>query len=453
MDNRLASSSSFSRRDLLRFTAGAVAIGGVGLLAACTATGSTPLSTATRSTSTAKKTIRLEYSFSATDARSTAIRQISAAFTKKTGIAVAQPAGGVNYANLDKLLIREVASKQQPDVSFQYDSVLLELSQAHAIQPLDQFTKSWSTKMRDDFTYPLDELELEGKMLALRFSPVPSNALYYHKDIYAAAGQTKAPVTFEEWEDVSQRVTTPTRYGVSVPLVTSGTLHRLIAAWTSMIWAGGGDLFDAAKGKPTFQNEPGVKAAQWFQDQVFKTKIMPQNATTTSDDTLDDQFVAGNIASITANTGNASGYTAAGVKDMVLAPFPNFANKSTVGTAFGAFTFTMAIPTGAQTEEAWQFIEFTQQPEAQLILAKAGQSLPTRKSALEDPFFKTSAAKQQVEIINWMKVNPHKAPLDIPQYPELITALGTAFQDIIANRAKPSTALKTAASTYTAALS
>jgi ABC-type glycerol-3-phosphate transport system substrate-binding protein len=452
MENRFAS-TSFSRRDLLRLSAGAAAIGGVGLLAGCSTTGSSAAVTATKSAKVTNKTIRLEYSFSSTDARSTAIKAISDAFTKKTGIKVEQPAGGVNYANLDKLLIREVASKQQPDVSFQYDSVLLELSQAHAIQSLDQFTKSWSAKTKADFTYPLDEMTLGGKMLALRFSPVPSNALYYHKDIYSAAGQNKAPVTFAEWEDVSQKVTTSSRYGFSVPLVTSGTLHRLIAAWTSMMWAGGGDLFDAATSKPTFQDEPGIKAAQWFQDQVYRTKIMPQSATTTSDDSLDAQFIGGNVASITANTGDASGYTAGGVKDMVLAPFPNFANKSTVGSAFGAFTFTMTIPTGAQTDEAWQFINFTQQPEAQKILATIGQSLPTRKSALEDPYFKTAAAKTQVEIIDWMKVNPHKAPLDIPQYPDLITAIGTAFQDIIANRAKPETALKTAASTYTAALS
>ena len=448
MDNDLLA-ASLTRRSVFRAAAGVAAIGGVGALAACST--STPASTAK---ATGKKTISLEYSFSATDARSAAIKAISDAFTKKTGIAVQQPKGGVNYANLDKLLIREVAAKSQPDVSFQYDSVLLELTEASAIQSLDQFTKSWSKSMRADFTYPLDEMNLKGKMMALRFSPVPSNALYYHKDIYDAAGQTSAPKTFDEWEDISQKVTSGNRYGFSVPMVTSGTLHRLVAAWTAMIWANGGDLLNSAGTKPTFQDEPGVLAAQWFQDQVYKTKIMPTAATTTSDDTLDDQFIGGTVASITANTGNASGYVAGGVKDMVLAPFPNFkSGASSVGTAFGAFTFTMTIPTGAQTEEAWQFIDFMQQPEAQLILAKTGQSVPTRKSVLSDPFFKTPAAAQEVEIINWMKVNPHKAPLDIPQYPDLINAVGVAFQDIIANKANVSTALKTAASTYASSLS
>jgi ABC-type glycerol-3-phosphate transport system substrate-binding protein len=110
----------------------------------------------------------------------------------------------------------------------------------------------------------------------------------------------------------------------------------------------------------------------------------------------------------------------------------------------------MVIPKGAQTDEAWEFINFTQQPAAQLILAKQGQ-LPTRQSVLSDPFFKTPAAQSQLQIIDWLKMNPHKAPLDIPQYPELLTALGNAFQDILAKKANVAQALQSAAQAYQSA--
>lgn len=435
------SSLAVSRRDVLKLMAAGTAASSLAL------TGCSSNSAKSGSSAGKAKTINIEFSWSSTDARNKAMHLIAAAFTAETGIKVKLPNDSVNYANIDKLLLREIQAKKQPDISVQYDYTLLELANANAIQPLDQYLSAWPASMKSDFSYPLEEMSVAGHTYGLRYSPTPDNQLYYHKDIYAAAGQHTAPVSFNEWVQVSQAVTTSKRFGINVPLVTSGTLHRFLAMWTSMIWAGGGDLYDASSNKPTFQDEPGVKAAQWFQDQVYNTKIIPKSCETTSDDVVDDQFTAGTTASITGSPGNYSGYAAGGVKDLVMAPMPNFADTSGVGTAFGAFQWVMVIPKGAQTEEAWQFINFTQQPAQQLILAKAGQ-VPTRKSILTDPFFKTPAAVQQLQIIDWMQVNPHKAPLDIPQFPELISVLGIAFQQIIANKADVASALQTAASNY-----
>jgi ABC-type glycerol-3-phosphate transport system substrate-binding protein len=140
---------------------------------------------------------------------------------------------------------------------------------------------------------------------------------------------------------------------------------------------------------------------------------------------------------------------ASGAKDATLAPFPNFADDaSKPGSAFIANGWTLCVPKGAQTDEAWQFLDFFQSVPAQLINMKVGQQLPTRKSALEDPYFSTPAAATAVMVLDWMKANPHAGPVHVKNYPDLTLALGSAFQQIITNRADVGSALSKAAQQY-----
>ena len=107
-----------------------------------------------------------------------------------------------------------------------------------------------------------------------------------------------------------------------MPLGNPHDRNRFVAAFASMLWAQGGDLYDLTARKPVFQEDAGVYALQWLQDMALSSKAMPGGITTSTAETVDQQFTAGSIASTVANTGNLGDYKSRKSGDWVAsAPF------------------------------------------------------------------------------------------------------------------------------------
>jgi multiple sugar transport system substrate-binding protein len=404
----------------------------------------------------AKTTIRYWTFINSSDeknARARAQAQILAAFRKANpDVEVVEEV--FPWQTLQQQLLQAVAANRPPDVSKQLDRSLVALSDAGAIQPLDEFVAGWNAERKGDYVYAWDDTVLGGKKVAFRQAVRPANLLYYRTDLYEAAGLKGAPRTFKEFTDNSKATTKGQVLGYIMPLSKSDGFGKFLDQAPPMYWSQGGDLVDVKTGKATFHLEPGQKIFQWLQDCVHVHKISPVGEVSMDAEAVNQTFWAGTL---THEFTHSASWATWSQKDAIkgrieTAAMPNFADdpaKPSPVSTVGAWT--LVIPRGAKKEAAWKLMEFIQSNEAELIDAKVGSELPTRKSTLRDPFFQSPEAKRMVSWLQLIRDHAHPATtLKIKNLPLLADILADAAQQIVASKADVKSTLAAAAQKYDA---
>jgi len=384
--------------------------------------------------------------------------------------AQAQFLGAFRKANPDIELIEEVVPWQQifhqllqaaaankaPDVSKQLDRFVRPLADAGAILPLDEFTSSWSPERRNDYVYAWDDTAFDGRKFAFRHAVRPVNIMYYRKDLYEAAGFKTPPKTAKELTEMSKAVTKGNIIGYIEPFSKSDLLAKFILIAPPMYWTLGSDLTAPKTSKATFHLEAGQKIFQWYQDMVYVHKVCPVGQASMDSDTVNNMFMSGTLAATMDHTSKWAEWSRKeALQGRVDTDWlPNFANEPKPTPANTAGGWTVVMPNGAKKEAAWKLIEFLQSNESELIDAKMGGELPTRKSTLKDPFFQAPEAKRMTGWLTYMSANPHPATsLKIKKLEVLIDVLADAAQQIIANKAEVKSTLAVAAQKYDAQIS
>ena len=361
----------------------------------------------------------------------------------------------VPWQQLFQQLLQASAANRAPDVSKMLDWFTVPLAEADAIVPLDEFTQGWSAERRNDYVYAWDDTTVEGKKYAFRHAIRPTNVMYYRTDLYTDAGFKVAPKTLKEFTAVSKATTKGQVWGFAIPFSKADSLNSFMANSPPMYWAFGSDLVDLKTGKPTFHLEAGQKIFQWFQDMVHVHKASPPGEATMDSDTVYSTFLSGTLAAMFDHSSkwpeNIKRDTLRG--RLETAAMPNFADELKPTPANTANSWTLVMPKGAKKDAAWKLIEFLQSPESEIIDAKVGGELPTRKSTLKDPFFQSPAAGKMLWFLNYLTANPHPATsTKIKKLEVLKDVLGDAAQQIVANKADVKSTLSTAAQRYEAQL-
>jgi multiple sugar transport system substrate-binding protein len=360
----------------------------------------------------------------------------------------------VPWQELHKQILQATAGGQAPDVSRLLDNNLLELVEAGAIQSLDEFVNDWSTKRRNDYVYAWDDTVFEGQKFAFRQSVRAANLLYYRTDLFSAVGFDDAPRTYDEFTEATKEISATTDViGYVIPFSKADLVTTFFQTITPLYWQLGSDLVDLSTGKATFHEEAGQQIFSWCQDMVYVYKASPVREASMDSEATSQLFIGGGSA---ANLDISDSWVE--IKDAEelkgrLAydwqpSFTNDPNEAPPINTSGAWTLVM--PSSEQKEAAWRFMEFMQSPEAELIAARVGGELPTRRSTSEDPFFdETSEGKRMLELLKHMQENAHPATtLKIRKFPDLANAIGDAGQEIIANRADVAETLAAAAERY-----
>jgi multiple sugar transport system substrate-binding protein len=361
----------------------------------------------------------------------------------------------IPWQNLHQQLLQAAAANKAPDVSRQLDRYVMLLAEAGVIRPLDEFAQGWNPARKADYLYSWDDTTVEGKKFAFRQAVRPLNLLYYRADLYEAAGVKTAPRTLKDWTAVSKSVTKGQTVGFAMSFSKSDGMSKVIQQIPVMYWSLGSDLVDAKTGKATFQGEAGQKIFQWFQDMVHVHKVSPIGQASMDSETLNQMFIAGTTA---CNLDHSSKWAEWSRKEALQGKIetawtPNFADKPIPVPVSTAGAWTVVMPNRAKTDAAWKLMEFLQSNEAELIDAKVGGELPTRKSTLKNPYFQTPEASRMVGWLNYMAENTHPATtLKIKKLEILVDVLADAGQQIIASKAEVKTALAAAAQRYDAQL-
>ena len=358
----------------------------------------------------------------------------------------------IPWNELRQQVLQSAAAGTSPDVSRQIDQYVGTLADAGAILPLDEYISTWSDDRLADFLYDWNDTTFNESKFAFRQSVRPTNILYYRTDIFS-----KAPQTWNDFNDEIITATSDQMYGWLLPFSKADSLNYFMQHVPPMLWSLGSDLIDPKTSNPIFNNEVGVKVIKWLQDLVNVHEVMPQGVSTMDAEAVNQQFLGGTAASVFSNTAKWGQWSQREeiIGKVATTPFPNFANDSAkpgpVNLA-GAWTLTMGKD--AQKEEAWELMEFMQSNEAELIDAKIGGEIPTRKSTLTNEWFQTDEAKRIKSYLDWMDMSPHQATtLSIKNVEGFTDVLGDALQRIIVENADVKTELDNAAEKYQSLIS
>ncbi len=120
-----------------------------------------------------------------------------------------------------------------------------------------------------------------------------TRALFYNKDMFAAAG-VEPPQTYDELVEVGRRIVET--FGEGSAIAIAGTnAWDLIHNWAIILWAYGGDLVDAQGRRAVFNGPAGVQAMEYYVDLV-RRGLASRATAEYNQPQADAAFINGNVA-------------------------------------------------------------------------------------------------------------------------------------------------------------
>ena len=341
-------------------------------------------------------------------------------------------------------LIQAAAAGRTPDVARVLIWDLPQLVKAGTAAALDSFTDKWPASVRNDFLVEWNATVWDGKKMAIPYEHRVF-VLWYRKDLLAAAG-LGVPKTTEELIQAGRALNKGNTQGMVVGLSRASQASALAEWFYPMLWAGGGDLLDA-KGEPVFHKEAGVRAVQALADLV-KKGAMPQAVAAYTYEEIFQGVKAGTIAMTGLGSHRVVTAREAGKlgENLQTAWFPGYTADKPAPAHVMGWNMMMGKDS-KQREAAWKFIDHMTSTESQIITAKVTGEMPTRKSAYNDPWFRS---KEAAELMFWKDYMERygKMPRYPEKYVELSQLIADAVQEVVLRNAAPQEALNKAAERY-----
>lgn len=324
----------------------------------------------------------------------------------------------------------------------------------------------------DTMTEPLDDLipadvvagfsplviehaTVNGELFSLPRHSDVSN-MYYQKSLYEDADNQAAfkaeygydlapPATWAQASDQAKFFTNaPDMYGTHF----AGKDEGLTGRFYEMLVAEGGALFDE-DWNPTFNDEAGVRALNWFVD-LYAADAVPAGTTNYVWDDLGLGFAAGAVAWNLDWAGWAAYFNGADSKiggdvGVALAPTGK-SGKRTGWSGSHSFSVTKACD---NKEAAASLVNFLTSHDAQMVEARRGL-LPTRTQVWDDVIaeFKAEDNDFMVEVFDIWSVSMAEhafTPPLIAEWGEVSNILWPALQSAILGDISPEDALNGAA--------
>lgn len=256
-------------------------------------------------------------------------------------------------------------------------------------------------------------------------------ALYYNKKMFADAGITNPPATWEELVEVGKKLTKGDQWGLAIeganPSENSHHAFTFGQQW-------GGEWFDSS-GRPTFDTPQNVAAVKRYIDLMAADKIVnPSNAEYAQNQSVAD--FANRKAAMLLWQAAGNNFKAQGMSpdEWGVAPVPFPATTPPGGKRINSMVAGINIAIFKHTKNrdgALQFVKFMTSDEEQIILNKTYGSLPSVTTAGADPAFQAPEQKVLREVLTTTA-----APLpQVPNESQFETLVGAAMKELFADAA------------------
>ncbi|MFD7894680.1 extracellular solute-binding protein [Streptomyces sp. NPDC059568] len=256
-------------------------------------------------------------------------------------------------------------------------------------------------------------------------------ALYYNKQMFADAGISQPPATWDELVADGKKISKDGKWALGAE---GGNLSNNIHQVFVLGKQHGADFFDKA-GKPTFTSDGAVAAVKQYVDFMAKDKIIaPGNAEYAQNQSLTD-FAKGKTAMVLWQAA-ASTFASQGMKpeDWGVAPVPVQSGTPGAGQNTNSMVAGINIAVFNNTKNvdgAKKFVKFMTSDEEQKLLNKTFGAIPPVKAAQEDPAFGAPDLKVLRDTLS-----TSAAPLpQVANESQFETTVGTAVKELWADAA------------------
>ena len=357
----------------------------------------------------------------------------------------------LQYVNSDYALQKSTVALQgnkAPDISYQYGTNMPQLAETPKLVDLTQKVQSAGYDWNDFFEGERAVATVNGKVLGVP-ALVDNLAVVYNKDLFAKA-HVPTPQANWTWDDLrsaAKAVSDPANkvFGLAFPADGSETT---VWEYEAMLWEAGGDILNPSNTKAVFNEAPGVRALTMLQgiqkDGSMYLDFHPDAGKS------EELFNSGKIGMIITGPWDLSGFPNVnyGVQFM-----PSFDPGGSHITIAGPDNWVIFDNGTQRVNAAWTFLSWLTAPQQVLSDSMATGHLPTRASVEKMPGFKDFGTKYPGEGTFAKNLeNVTKARPQVPQYPQVSTAIGQAVVNVLLGKSEPQDALNTAATQANGAL-
>ncbi|MFD0318389.1 ABC transporter substrate-binding protein [Streptomyces flavalbus] len=350
-------------------------------------------------------------------------------FEKETGIKVKLEV--VPWSDLLNRILTATTSGQGPDVLNIGNTWSASLQATGALLPWDE-EKFKAIGGRDRFVdSALGSTGAEGQDPAAVPLYSMAYALYYNKRIFADAGITAPPATWDELVADGKKIKGAGKQvlGAEGANPAENIHHVYVFARQH-----GADFF-TADGKADFTSDDTVAAVKQYVDLMAKDKaIPPGNAEYAQNQSVSD-FAKGNTAMLLWQSASANLKSQGMSEDAYgVAPVPVQSGTPGTGEQVNSMVAGINMAVFKNTDNldgATKFVKFMTSDEEQKILNKAYSSIPPVKAAQEDAAFNTPA---NAVLKNTLATSAVALP-QVADESQFETTVGTAVKELFADAA------------------
>lgn len=247
--------------------------------------------------------------------------------------------------------------------------------------PLDNFVTANPdiTQFDDFFVNHVEGCKIDGKLMALPNDGAPE-AIWYNVDLFNAAN-LEAPNWDWTWDDLTEAALTLTKkegnitvqHGVGRPF------------WMETVWSNGGEIL-SEDGKQCLLDQPeAIEALTWMQDLVQKHQVTP-SPEALSEMGEQDRFTTGKLGAFYAVRGSLGALRSIESFTFDAAPMvKSNKNKRVTRLLIG---WTSIWSESKVPEPAYKLLAWICSPEGQRLRISRGFAHPSRKSLVEQDWYK-----------------------------------------------------------------
>lgn len=302
------------------------------------------------------------------------------AFQERTNVKVTYKKLG-SVANYERKLLEAFAEGTAPDV-FVIHHTWVEGKRGFMVPaPLDVINLR---QLQDEFVDVVAaDLVRDGLVFALPTS-VDSLAMFYHKDIFNAAGITKPPRTWQELQRVVEKLTLISRFGEiersGVALGTAENINRASDIVQLLMMQSGLSIIDRDTKRIDFSNDIGQRALTFYTD--FSNKSKKVFSWDLQQDYSLDAFAEGKVAMMFNYSYHIPTIQAKNPRvPFEVAPMPQVAD-STPRTFANYWPYAVSS-TSTSPVAAWHFIRFLSSREGAALIGQVQKEPPARHDGVD----------------------------------------------------------------------
>ena len=336
-------------------------------------------------------------------------------------------------------ILAAVVGNAPPDLLWFNATITGQLVELGAIRPLEDWLDNSPVKA-EILPALFESMRYQGHTWSVPFGS-NNTGVFYRPSLFAAAGITKLPETWEELRQAARQLTKDTngdrridRHGIFLPL---GKGDFAVFIWLPFMWSGGGELVSADGQKPALVNQGAIAALQFWRDLLDdgSAKLsLPERGFET------DDFLAGKAAMMVTGPWTLAQMQSTKV-DFGVFPIPAGQRRA---TAIGGESLFVFKSTPERERAAIEFAEYVLSAEFQTEWAIGTGYLPVNLKATKNEKYQAFIASQPAVQVFLDQAKDGRTRPIFPGYSRLSDSLGRAIEAVLLGKSTPDRALKTA---------